>query len=66
LDDFVAGQLVGMVVMLTFFEKHDEIPEEVLDKLKFKSGEQLQSYFEKPTEDIFLMIDQIVDERCKI
>lgn len=63
-DDFTAGQMVGMIVMLTFIEKNGEIPEDMVYKLKSKACDGLQEYFDKPSEDIFLMIDNIVDERC--
>lgn len=61
-DPFTAGQMVGMLVMLTFVEQNDGIKVEILDRLKTVSAESLQEYFEKPTEDIFLMIDNIVKE----
>ena len=61
-DPFTAGQMVGMLVMIDFIEENPSIPIEVLRKLKTVSADNVQGYFEKPTEDIFLMINNIVKE----
>jgi hypothetical protein len=61
-DPFDAGQLVGMLVMLKFIEKNNGIPAQVLDELVTITSTNLQSYFEKPSEDIHLMIDKLVKE----
>ena len=61
-DPFTAGQMVGMLVALTFVEQNQGISIEVLEKIKQASADSVQEYFEKPTEDIFLMIDNIVKE----
>lgn len=60
-DPFVVGQMVGMLVMLTFLEGKD-IPEDVLFTLKQKTADKLQDFFQKPTEDIHLIIESIVKE----
>ncbi len=54
--------MVGMLVALTFIEQNDGIDASLLEKLKKVSADSVQEYFEKPTEDIFLMIDNIVKE----
>lgn len=61
-DPFNAGQMVGMLVMLTFIEKNKGIPIKVLQELKNVAANNVQQYFDKPTEDIYLMIDNIVKE----
>lgn len=61
-DPFNAGQMIGMLTMVTFLEKNPEIPEDILDQLKTSIADNAQEYLEKPTEDIFLMIDDIVSE----
>jgi len=61
-DPFDAGQLVGMLVILKFIEKNNGIPEQVLDELVTITTTNLQPYFEKPSEDIHLMIDKLVKE----
>lgn len=61
-DPFTAGQMVGMLVALTFVEQQEGISDDVLQRLKKVSADNVQGYFEKPTEDIFLMIDNIVKE----
>lgn len=61
-DPFNAGQMVGMLVMLTFIEKNKGISKDVLEKIKDVAAENVQGYFDKPTEDIHLMIQNIVKE----
>lgn len=61
-DPFNAGQMVGMLVTLSFIEKNGGIPEAVLQKIKGIAADKAQVYFNKPTEDIFLMIDDLVSE----
>lgn len=61
-DPFIAGQMVGMLVMLTFIESNEGIPIEVLEKLKEAAANNVQGYFQKPTEDIFLMINNMVED----
>lgn len=61
-DPFVAGQMIGMLVILTFVENNRGIPIEVLDQLKTVAANNAQDYFEKPAEDIHLMVDNILKE----
>lgn len=61
-DPFSAGQMVGMLVMLMFIEKNKGIPAPVLDQLKTATATNLEEYFEKPSEDIFLMVDTLVND----
>lgn len=61
-DPFNAGQMVGMLVALTFIENQGGISAEILEKIKFVCATNAQTYLDKPTEDIFLMIDQLVKE----
>ena len=61
-DPFNAGQLVGMLVMLTFIEKNQGVPEQVLRQLRIATADNLQEYFDKPSEDIHLMINNIVKD----
>lgn len=61
-DPFNAGQMVGMLVMLTFIEKNQGISADVLDQLKEVAANNAQEYFDKPTEDIHLMINNIVKD----
>lgn len=61
-DPFNAGQMVGMLVMLTFIENNDGIDKEVVYKLKNLAARNTEEYFQKPSEDIFLMIDNLVKE----
>lgn len=61
-DPFSAGQLVGMLVMLTFIERNRDIPVEFLEQIKTITADNLQVYFEKPSEDIHLIINDLVNE----
>ena len=61
-DPFNAGQMVGMLVMLTFIENNDGISQEMLDRIKEITAENAQAYLEKPAEDIFLMVDNLAKE----
>lgn len=59
-DPFNAGQMVGMLVMLSIIEKNNGITESSLQEIKSITANNLQVFFNKPTEDIFLMINDIV------
>lgn len=61
-DPFNAGQMVGMLVMLTFMEKNKVISQAMLDELKKVTADNAQTYLQKPTEDIFLLVDKLVKE----
>lgn len=61
-DPFNAGQMVGMLVMITFLEVHKHISAEELEKLKWVCAENASIFLDKPTEDVFLIIDNIVKD----
>lgn len=61
-SEFGAGQLVGMLVILTFIEQHEGITAEGLRNLKNITASQLEGFFDKPSEDIHLLIDNLVKE----
>lgn len=61
-DPFNAGQMVGMLVMLTFIEQNGGITSEIIDKIKTLAANNVQEYLNKPTEDIYLMVDNLVKE----
>lgn len=61
-DPFSAGQMVGMIVILTSIERSGGIDDNVLRKLKQQAADNVQGYFKKPSEDIFLMIDNMLNE----
>jgi len=61
-DPFNAGQMVGMLVMLTFIEKNKEVSAEAIDKLKWICANNAATFLDKPTEDVFLEIDNLVTE----
>jgi hypothetical protein len=59
-DPFSIGQLIGMLVILTFIEKNNGIPKDFLEKLKTACAEKSSDFLEQPAEDIFLMVDSLV------
>lgn len=61
-DPFNAGQMVGMLVILIFLEKNKEVSSDSLDKLKWICANNAATFFDKPTEDVFLEIDNLVKE----
>jgi len=61
-DPFSAGQLTGMLVMLAFVEKNKGIEDHTLYELKTLTANLLQEYFDRPSEDIHLMINNLVKE----
>lgn len=61
-DPFNAGQMVGMLVMITFLEKNKRIPNDALEKLKWVCADNASAYMEKAPEDVFLIIDNIVKD----
>lgn len=62
-DPFNAGQMVGMLVLLTFIENNKGISAATLEQLKRTAVENIEPYFERPGEDIYLMIDNILSEK---
>lgn len=64
-DPFTAGQMVGMLVILTFIEKNSGIPQIVLDQIKDVAANNAQEFLKKPAEDIYLMVDNMVSEISK-
>lgn len=61
-DPFNAGQMVGMLVMITFLEAHDHVTEAEIEKLKWVCADNASIFLDKPTEDVFLMINNIVKD----
>lgn len=61
-DPFNAGQMVGMLVMVTFLENNKDVPMETIDRLKWICANNASVFLDKPAEDVFLMIDNIVKD----
>lgn len=61
-DPFNAGQMVGMLVMITFIEKHKHVDAERIEKLKWVCADNAAVFLKKPTEDVFLLIDNLVKD----
>lgn len=61
-DPFNAGQMVGMLVMITFLENHQGIPIEKIEQLKWVCANNASVFLDKPPEDVFLLINNIVKE----
>lgn len=61
-DPFDAGQMVGMLVVLKFVERNRGIPVAILEELMSVTADNLQEYFDKPSEDIHLMIENLTKD----
>lgn len=61
-DPFNAGQMIGMLMMVTFLQKNPTIPSEAVEQLKWACANNVQDFFQKPSEDIFLMVNGLVNE----
>jgi hypothetical protein len=61
-DPFNAGQMVGMLVILMFIEENGGITSDLIDSIKKVCAYNAEIFFEKPSEDIFLMVKNMVKE----
>jgi hypothetical protein len=61
-DPFNAGQMVGMMMMLSMIEKNNGISEDALTKIKWSCATNAQHYLEKAPEDIFLMVNNMIKD----
>lgn len=61
-DPFNAGQMVGMLVMVSFLEKNQGIPQQALDNLLWTCATNAGIFMDKPAEDVFLLIDNLVKD----
>lgn len=62
MDPFNAGQMVGMMMILSMIEKNKGIPKEASDKIRWSCANNAQHYLNKPPEDIFLMVDNMIKD----
>lgn len=62
-DPFNAGQMLGIITTLMFLEKEKHIPEDMLQKIKHQSAKNLEEYLQKPSEDILLMVNDIIKDK---
>lgn len=61
-DPFQAGQMVGMLVMLTFIERNPQMTVDALEKMKWGCATNASGYLDKHPEDVFRMINGIVKD----
>jgi hypothetical protein len=61
-DPFNAGQMVGMLVAFKFIESNPQAPQEAVDRIVDIAARNIEDYFDKPAEDIHLMINNLVKE----
>lgn len=59
---FSAGQCIGLMVLLEFLERNPDTTEEFRYKLKNKAAEGARVYMKIPTEDIHLIVSDLVEE----
>lgn len=65
-DPFNVGQMIGMLITLSFVEKNGGISEETIRNVKIKAADNIQNYLNKPTEDVLLMIENLVEDMFAI
>lgn len=61
-DPFNAGQMVGMLTVLTFIEERGSISDKMLQELKWTCATNASEFFQKPAEDVFLLINNLVKD----
>lgn len=61
-DPFNAGQMVGMLTTLMYIEQNGGISKAGLEELKYMTAANAQIFFEKPMEDVLLMVEEMVKE----
>lgn len=61
-DPFDAGQMIGMLVMLTFIEQNDGISEQMLQHIKSEVATNVEEYMGMPAEDVQLLAQKLVKE----
>lgn len=59
-DPFVTGQFLGMLTILMFIEQNNGINKDFLYKLKQAVADKSADGLDKPTEDIFLIVEEMV------
>lgn len=65
-DPFNAGQMVGMIVMLVFLDNNKDISEDAKRTIMFTAANNVKEFFDKPVEDIFLMVEGMVGDIGKM
>lgn len=58
-----AGQLIGMMTILSYIERNGGITQDMIDRIKRKSASDLEKYFDCPYEDIILKLDNIMESK---
>lgn len=61
-DPFNAGQMIGMMMILAFIEKNPKIPKAGIESIKWACANNVSSFFDKHPEDIFLMVNSLINE----
>ena len=61
-DPFSAGQMVGMMVVLSIIEKSGGIDDETSRRLRHVAADGAQKYLGMPSEDIHLLIDRLIEK----
>lgn len=59
---FNAGQMLGMLTLMVYIEKNKGISQQSIEHLKNTTVRNLEPYLNKPSEDIYLLVDSLVEE----
>ena len=60
--DYDAGQMLGMLIMLQSIEDNGVPDQGAIDKIKIMCSEHLETYLDKPAEDVLMMVEDAVKE----
>lgn len=61
-NPFNAGQMMGIITVLMFIENSGGISDDTLQRVKQTCADNLSIFLKNPSEDILMMIDNVVKE----
>lgn len=61
-NDYNNGQMMGMLSIIRQLKLKGHIPAQTLDNIERVASESLSEYFQKPQEDIILLVDKKLEE----
>lgn len=61
-NDYAQGQMMGMLCIIRLLKLRGTVPIEVVDSIEHKAAESLSVYLDKPEEDVYLMVDNLLEK----
>lgn len=61
-EDYKQGQMMGMLYMIRMLKNRSPIPATVIDTIESEAIKTLSAYFDKPEEDVYLMVDKEINK----